>query len=139
MASVLKMGTEPADLGILIGSSRTKLHRKQQTAFARGVEQTVRFVNELLENGVVQWEPAKKGKRESTDSHLALNEAHRVADGRQPSRDAIGDGDGEPLFARHDDLDHVEAVGAEILSQARIVAEPAFIGSEMEDEDIPDL
>ncbi|MBI2738792.1 MAG: hypothetical protein HYX38_19865 [Rhodospirillales bacterium] len=38
------------------------LEPERQAAFARGIEQTVRFVNELLENGVVQWVPAKKGK-----------------------------------------------------------------------------
>lgn len=32
----------------------------RQAMFARGIEQTVRFVNELLENGVVRWEPARK-------------------------------------------------------------------------------
>lgn len=38
------------------------LEPRHQAAFARGIEQTVRFVNELLENGVVQWVPAKKGR-----------------------------------------------------------------------------
>lgn len=39
------------------------LEPERQAAFARGIEQTVRFMNELLENGVVQWVPAKKGRR----------------------------------------------------------------------------
>jgi hypothetical protein len=38
------------------------LEPRHQAAFARGIEQTVRFVNELLENGVVQWVPAKKAR-----------------------------------------------------------------------------
>ena len=38
------------------------LEPQRQAAFARGIEQTVRFVNELLENGVVKWVPAKKGR-----------------------------------------------------------------------------
>jgi hypothetical protein len=38
------------------------LEPRHQAAFARGIEQTVRFVNELLENGVMQWVPAKKGR-----------------------------------------------------------------------------
>ena len=38
------------------------LEPERQAAFARGIEQTVRFVNELLDNGVMQWVPAKKGK-----------------------------------------------------------------------------
>ena len=36
------------------------LEPEHQAAFARGIEQTVRFVNELLDNGVVRWVPAKK-------------------------------------------------------------------------------
>jgi hypothetical protein len=38
------------------------LQPERQAAFGRGIEQTVRFINELLENGVVQWVPAKKAK-----------------------------------------------------------------------------
>jgi hypothetical protein len=41
------------------------LEPERQAAFARGIEQTVRFVNELLENGVVKWVPAKKIRREA--------------------------------------------------------------------------
>lgn len=36
----------------------------RQAGFARGIEQTVRFMNELLENGVVKWVPAKKERAE---------------------------------------------------------------------------
>jgi hypothetical protein len=39
------------------------LEPERQAAFARGIEQTVRFVNELLENGVIRWVPAKKANR----------------------------------------------------------------------------
>ena len=38
------------------------LQPQRQAAFARGIELTVRFMNELLENGVVQWVPAKPDK-----------------------------------------------------------------------------
>lgn len=38
------------------------LQPQRQAAFARGIELTVRFMNELLENGVVQWVPAKRHK-----------------------------------------------------------------------------
>jgi hypothetical protein len=34
-----------------------------QAAFARGIQQTVLFMNECLENGVVRWVDAKKAKR----------------------------------------------------------------------------
>lgn len=35
------------------------LEPHRQAAFARSIEQTVRFMNELLENGLIRWEPAK--------------------------------------------------------------------------------
>lgn len=38
-----------------------------QAAFARGIEQTVRFMNECLEHGVVRWVPADKARRRATD------------------------------------------------------------------------
>ena len=34
-----------------------------QAAFTRGIQQTVLFMNECLENGVVRWVDAKKAKR----------------------------------------------------------------------------
>lgn len=37
-----------------------------QAAFARGIEQTVRFMNECLEQGVVRWVPAGKVKRRAS-------------------------------------------------------------------------
>jgi hypothetical protein len=41
----------------------------RQAAFARGIEQTVRFVNELLESGVIRWVPATKpSKRAATQA-----------------------------------------------------------------------
>src|SRR5689334_18372587 len=77
--------------------------------------------------------------RRSAGGHLRFDEADGVAHRRQPRRDAVGDRDGEPLLARHDDLNDVEAVGAEILVEARIVGEAALVGTQMEDEDIPDF
>ncbi|MBY0318909.1 MAG: helix-turn-helix domain-containing protein [Reyranella sp.] len=63
IAKLLKLGfiveKEPARYVLKPG---VLLEPERQAAFARGIEQTVRFVNELLENGVVRWEPAKKGK-----------------------------------------------------------------------------
>jgi hypothetical protein len=38
------------------------LEPHRQAAFARGIEQTVRFMNELLEHGVVHWAPAARKK-----------------------------------------------------------------------------
>ena len=68
-----------------------------------------------------------------------FDKADGVTHGGETGRDAVRDLDGEPLLARHDDLDHVETVGAEVFGQARIVGETPFVGAEMEDEDIPDF
>jgi DNA-binding IclR family transcriptional regulator len=38
------------------------LEPRHQAAFALGIEQTVRFINELLENGVVRWVPARRAR-----------------------------------------------------------------------------
>lgn len=63
IAKLLKLGfvveKEPARYVLKPG---VLLEPERQAAFARGIEQTVRFMNELLENGVVRWEPANKGK-----------------------------------------------------------------------------
>ena len=57
-------------LGFIVEKERARyvlrpgilLQPHRQAAFARGIDQTVRFMNELLENGVVQWVPAKRGR-----------------------------------------------------------------------------
>jgi hypothetical protein len=41
------------------------LEPHRQAAFARGIDLTVRFMNELLDHGVVRWIPASKAKRGS--------------------------------------------------------------------------
>lgn len=38
------------------------LDPRRQAAFARGIDQTVQFINELLENGVVRWQPTRRGR-----------------------------------------------------------------------------
>jgi len=38
------------------------LDPRRQAAFALGIDQTVQFINELLENGVVRWEPARRAR-----------------------------------------------------------------------------
>lgn len=38
---------------------------ERQAAFARGIQQTVHFMNECLEHGVLQWVPVRKAKRSS--------------------------------------------------------------------------
>ncbi len=40
---------------------------ERQAAFALGIQQTVQFMNECLEQGVLQWVPAPKTKRPSGD------------------------------------------------------------------------
>jgi hypothetical protein len=39
---------------------------ERQAAFARGIQQTVHFMNECLEHGVLQWVPVTKAKRNSS-------------------------------------------------------------------------
>src|SRR6266851_1056672 len=68
---------------------------------------------------------------------LGFDEADGVAHGREARRDTVGNLDVEPLLARHEDLDGVEAVGAQVLGQPGIVGDPRFIGSEVKGEDIP--
>lgn len=41
------------------------LEPHRRAAFARGIEQTVRFVNDLLEQGVIRWVSAEKAKQGS--------------------------------------------------------------------------
>lgn len=58
-------------LGIIIEKRRSRYVIKpgvlqqlhHQAAFARGIEQTVRFMNECLEQGVVRWIPVRKARR----------------------------------------------------------------------------
>ena len=61
---LLKMGLivekEPARYVIKSG---VLLEPHRQAAYARGIDQTLRFMNELLDHGAVRWVPAPKGKR----------------------------------------------------------------------------
>jgi hypothetical protein len=43
----------------------------RQAAFARGLQQTVAFMNECLENGVVSWVGSRKAKRKEARATLA--------------------------------------------------------------------
>jgi hypothetical protein len=62
-------------------------------------------------------------------AELRFDEADGVAHGREARRDAVGNPDVEPLLARHEDLDGVEAVGAQVLGQPGIVGDPRFVDS----------
>ena len=65
---LLKMGLivekEPARYVIKPG---VLLEPHRQAAYARGIDQTLRFMNELLDHGAVRWVPAAKGKRGRRD------------------------------------------------------------------------
>ena len=58
-------------LGVIVEKGRARYVLKpgmlqepdRQAAFARGIQQTVLFMNECLENGVVRWVDGKKAKR----------------------------------------------------------------------------
>jgi hypothetical protein len=59
------------ELGVIVEKGRARYVIKpgtvqrpeQQAAFARGIQQTVHFMNECLENGTVRWVPARKARR----------------------------------------------------------------------------
>ena len=61
------------ELGIIVEKGRARYVIKpgvvqrpeQQAAFTRGIQQTVLFMNECLEHGVIRWVPAKDGKARS--------------------------------------------------------------------------
>jgi hypothetical protein len=61
------------ELGVIVEKGRARYVIKpgvvqrpeQQAAFARGIQQTVLFMNECLEHGVIGWVPAKDGKARS--------------------------------------------------------------------------
>lgn len=58
-------------LGFIVEKGRARyvlrpgvlLEPHRQAAFARGIDQTVRLMNDLLENGVVRWHAAAKGRQ----------------------------------------------------------------------------
>ena len=59
------------ELGVIVEKGRARYVIKpgsvqrpeQQAAFARGIQQTVMFMNECLEHGAVRWVPVRKIKR----------------------------------------------------------------------------
>jgi len=61
-------------LGLIVEKGRARYvlkpgmlqHPDRQAAFARGLQQTVHFMNECLEQGVLRWVPAAKARRNST-------------------------------------------------------------------------
>src|ERR1700732_2651928 len=68
---------------------------------------------------------------------LQFDEADGVAHGHEARRDTVGNLDVEPLLARHEDLDGVEAVGAQVLGQPGIVGDPRIVDAEVKGEDTP--
>src|SRR5688572_10155257 len=63
---------------------------------------------------------------------------HRVADGQDGFGGVVGDLDPEFLFERHDEFDRVEAVGAEIIDEARLLGYLLGVDAEMLDDDLLD-
>src|SRR5213595_2591159 len=64
---------------------------------------------------------------------------HRRPDGAELLRLFVRDVDVESLLERHDELDRIEAVGAEIFHEARIVGELVALDPELFDDDVFDL
>ena len=59
-----------------------------------------------------------------------------VADGHDGFRRVVGDFDAEFFFERHDQLDRVEAVGAQIFDEGRVVGDLVGIDIQMLDDDL---
>src|SRR5437868_14970135 len=64
---------------------------------------------------------------------------HGIADGPELFRLLVGDIDVELLFECHDQLDGIEAVGAEVLHEAGIAGQLLALDPELFDDDILDL
>jgi len=68
-------------LGIIVEKGRARYvlkpgvlqHPERQAAFARGLQQTVQFMNGCLEHGVLRWVPATKAKRSSNKAAAAAS------------------------------------------------------------------
>ena len=66
-------------MGVIVEKGRSRYVLKpgviqqphHRAAFARGIEQTVRFMNECLEHGVVRWVPARKTRRRTLNGAYA--------------------------------------------------------------------
>ena len=63
----------------------------------------------------------------------------RIADGAQLLRFLVRDVDVELLLERHDQLDGVEAVGAEVFHEAGLAGELLALDAELLDDDVLDL
>ncbi|OLB68405.1 MAG: hypothetical protein AUI09_00525 [Gemmatimonadetes bacterium 13_2_20CM_2_66_5] len=64
---------------------------------------------------------------------------HRRPDGAELLRLFVRDVDVEFLLERHDQLDGIEAVGAEIFHETRVVRELIAFDTELLDDDVFDL
>jgi hypothetical protein len=51
----------------------------------------------------------------------------------------VGNVDVELLFARHDDLEEVEAISSQILNKPSVLGDLCFIGTEVQDKYVSDL
>src|SRR6185312_7670233 len=70
---------------------------------------------------------------------LFMEVRHGIADGAKLLRLFVQDIDVELLFECHDELDRVEAVGAEVFHEAGIVGQLLPLDAELFDDDILDL
>src|SRR4051794_15077310 len=71
-------------------------------------------------------------------SAVRLDKAHRVLDGDDLLGGIVRDFAPELLLEGHDQLDRIEAVGAQIVDKAGILGDLGFVHPEMLDDDLLD-
>src|SRR5690242_9158678 len=97
-------------------------------------------VSVSVPNGVTSPRPVTATRRRTwLLPHLVVEVLHRIADRAELLRLFVGDVDVEFLLERHDQLDGVEAVGAQILHEARVRGELVALHAELLDDDVLDL
>ena len=69
-------------------------------------------------------------------SQLLVDELHSVADGLDVLSGVIRNLDVEFFFEGHDQLDVVEAVGAQVVDEARLFGDLLGVGVQMFDDDL---
>src|SRR3954454_8970057 len=109
---------------------------------------TTRRIAKLLKgqktNGPPPWAGSRScqaartppGRRGGRSGLVGLDIVDRVLDGADLLGRVVGNLDSELLLEGHDQLDDVEAVGAEIVDEAGFLGDLAFLDPEMLDDDL---
>src|SRR5947209_4274462 len=81
---------------------------------------------------------ARRARIPQSRSAVRLDKAHGVLDRDDLLGGIVGDLAPELLLERHDQLDRVEAVGAEIVDEAGVFGNLCFLDAQMLDDDLLD-